>query len=348
MFIKTNDFDKTIEKLKYVFGIHKITVAYELSNDLDTIKDSLLTLLEDKDFKTFKVVVKRSYKKYPGSSMELAATFGSHILKNIKNKKVDVHNPNLEIYVEIRKDFSYIYFEDIVGIGGYPVGVQGKGLLMLSGGIDSPVSGYMAIKRGIKLECIYFEAPPHTSKEARNKVLELARQLSIYNDNYVKVHIINFTEIEEAIYKNIPNDYLITIMRRMMYRISAIIASRSNCKVLVNGESIGQVASQTLNSMSCINEVVKMPVIRPVACFDKLEIIELARKIGTYETSILPFEDCCTIFVPKHPVINPVLSKCYEYEELINYKDMIHTCIKTQEVITVKPNEENSEFEDVL
>ena len=219
---------------------------------------------------------------------------------------------------------------------------------MLSGGIDSPVSGYMAIKRGVKIECIYFEAPPHTSKEARNKVLELARKLSVYNDSYVKVHIINFTEIEESIYKNIPNDYLITIMRRMMYRISAIIASRSNCKVLVNGESIGQVASQTLNSMSCINEVVKMPVIRPVACFDKLEIIGLAKKIGTYETSILPFEDCCTIFVPKHPVINPLLSKCYEYEELINYKDMIHTCIKNREVITVKPNEVNNEFDDVL
>ena len=348
MFIKTTDFDKTIEKLKCVFGIHKMTIAYELSNEMDAIKEGLISLLKDKEFKTFKVVVKRSYKKYPGSSMEIAATLGGHILKNIQDKKVDVHNPDLEVNVEIRKDFSYIYFEDILGIGGYPVGVAGKGLLMLSGGIDSPVSGYMAIKRGVKIECIYFEAPPHTSKEARNKVLELARKLSVYNDSYVKVHIINFTEIEESIYKNIPNDYLITIMRRMMYRISAIIASRSNCKILVNGESIGQVASQTLSSMSCINEVVKMPVIRPVACFDKLEIIELARKIGTYETSILPFEDCCTIFVPKHPVINPVLSKCYLYEELINYKDMIHTCIKNREVITVKPEEENQDFADVL
>lgn len=349
MFIKTNDFSKVISKLQNIFGIHKITVAYELSNDLIEIKNSLIDLLKTKDFQTFKVSVKRSYKNYPGNSMELAAALGAHILKNIPNKQVDVHNPNITVNVEIRKDYSYIYFEDIKGLGGYPVGVAGKGLLMLSGGIDSPVSGYLAIKRGIKLECIYFEAPPHTSKEAKNKVLELARQLSIYNDNYVKVHIINFTEIEEAIYKNIPNDYLITIMRRMMYRISAIIANRSNCKVLVNGESIGQVASQTLNSMSCINETIKMPVIRPVACFDKLEIIELAKKINTYATSILPYEDCCTIFVPKHPVINPNLSKCYEYEELINYKDMIHTAIKNQEVITVKPdNIESKEFEDVL
>lgn len=349
MFIKTNDFSKVISKLQNIFGIHKITVAYELSNDLIEIKNSLIDLLKTKDFQTFKVSVKRSYKNYPGNSMELAAALGAHILKNIPNKQVDVHNPDITVNVEIRKDYSYIYFEDIKGLGGYPVGVAGKGLLMLSGGIDSPVSGYLAIKRGIKLECIYFEAPPHTSKEAKNKVLELARQLSIYNDNYVKVHIINFTEIEEAIYKNIPNDYLITIMRRMMYRISAIIANRSNCKVLVNGESIGQVASQTLNSMSCINETIKMPVIRPVACFDKLEIIELAKKINTYATSILPYEDCCTIFVPKHPVINPNLSKCYEYEELINYKDMIHTAIKNQEVITVKPdNIESKEFEDVL
>lgn len=349
MFIKTNDFSKVISKLQNIFGIHKITVAYELSNDLVEIKNNLIDLLKTKDFQTFKVSVKRSYKNYPENSMELAAALGAHILKNIPNKQVDVHNPDITVNVEIRKDYSYIYFEDIKGLGGYPVGVAGKGLLMLSGGIDSPVSGYLAIKRGIKLECIYFEAPPHTSKEAKNKVLELARQLSIYNDNYVKVHIINFTEIEEAIYKNIPNDYLITIMRRMMYRISAIIANRSNCKVLVNGESIGQVASQTLNSMSCINETIKMPVIRPVACFDKLEIIELAKKINTYATSILPYEDCCTIFVPKHPVINPNLSKCYEYEELINYKDMIHTAIKNQEVITVKPdNIESKEFEDVL
>ena len=344
MFIKTTDFDKTIEKLKCVFGIHKMTIAYELSNDLESIKEALISLLNDKDFKTFKVVVKRSYKKYPGSSMEIAATLGGHILKNIQDKKVDVHNPDLEVNVEIRKDFSYIYFEDILGIGGYPVGVAGKGLLMLSGGIDSPVSGYMAIKRGVKIECIYFEAPPHTSKEARNKVLELARKLSVYNDSYVKVHIINFTEIEEAIYKNIPNDYLITIMRRMMYRISAIIASRSNCKVLVNGESIGQVASQTLESMNCINRVVSMPVIRPLVCMDKTEIIDLARKIGTYETSIQPFEDCCTIFDPKNPVTKPTTKKAEFYESCFDYQKELDTCLNTieTEVVSYEDDKEES------
>lgn len=349
MFIKTTEFEKVIEKLKQVFGIHKITIAYELSNDILEIKKGIISLLENKNFRTFKIAVKRSYKKYPGTSMELASSIGGYVLKNMSGKVVDVHNPDVLINVEIRKDFAYIYFEDILGIGGYPVGVQGKGLLMLSGGIDSPVSGYLAIKRGIKMECVYFEAPPHTSLEARNKVLDLARILAKYNDTYVRVHIINFTEIEEAIYKNIPNDYMITIMRRMMYRISAILANRNNCKVLVNGESIGQVASQTLNSMNCINEVIKIPVIRPVACFDKLEIIDLAKKIGTYDTSILPYEDCCTIFVPKHPVINPVLSKCYEYEELINYKDMIYRAIKNEDVVKVTVNDnENDEFLDVL
>lgn len=349
MFIKTTEFEKVIAKLKQVFGIHKITIAYELSNDILEIKKGIISLLENKNFRTFKIAVKRSYKKYPGTSMELASSIGGYVLKNMAGKVVDVHNPDVLINVEIRKDFAYIYFEDILGIGGYPVGVQGKGLLMLSGGIDSPVSGYLAIKRGIKMECVYFEAPPHTSLEARNKVLDLARILAKYNDTYVRTHIINFTEIEEAIYKNIPNDYMITIMRRMMYRISAILANRNNCKVLVNGESIGQVASQTLNSMNCINEVIKIPVIRPVACFDKLEIIDLAKKIGTYDTSILPYEDCCTIFVPKHPVINPVLSKCYEYEELINYKDMIYRAIKNEDVVKVTVNDnENDEFLDVL
>ena len=218
---------------------------------------------------------------------------------------------------------------------------------MLSGGIDSPVAGYLTIKRGVKIEAIYFESPPHTSIEAKNKVKSLAKKLAIYNNDIV-LHVINFTEIQESIYKNIPHDYLITIMRRMMYRISAIIASKRNAKILVNGESIGQVASQTLTSMNAINEVVSIPVIRPLACFDKLDIIDIAKKIDTYETSILPFEDCCTIFVPKHPVINPQKEKCYEYEELIPYKDLIYEAVKTHEIITIKAHEEENEFKDLL
>ena len=215
---------------------------------------------------------------------------------------------------------------------------------MLSGGIDSPVAGFLGMKRGVKIEAIYFESPPHTSEEAKNKVLSLANILSQYGTT-IKVHVINFTKIQEEIYKNIPHDYLVTIMRRMMYRIAEKIAYHNNAKIIINGESIGQVASQTLSSMAVINEVVKIPVIRPVACLDKLEIISLAKQIGTYETSILPYEDCCTIFVPEHPVINPELTKCLEYEKRIPYEELIKEAIKNETILT---SEIKKEFEDLL
>ncbi len=349
MFIEPNidDFEKVIEKLQKIFGIHEIVIAYKsLDRDLDNIKENVINLIKDKEFKTFKVEVKRSNKKYPVDGMELRKIFGSHILKNKDNIKVDVNNPELVINVEIRLKEVLIYFSSIKGIGGYPVSSLGKGLLMLSGGIDSPVAGYLAMKRGIKLEAIYFESPPHTSERALNKVKALAQKLALYNHN-IKLHIINFTEIQEEIYKNIPHEYLITIMRRMMYRISALVAYNSNAKVLINGESVGQVASQTLTSMNVINEVVKIPVIRPVCCFDKLEIIDLSKKIDTYETSILPYEDCCTIFVPDHPVINPLKEKCYEYEKLIPYEDMIYKAVKSKQTITIS-SLDNREFKDLL
>ncbi len=344
MFIESPNIDNTIKKVSKVFGIHELVMAYKIDTDYDNLKETVKSLVSELNFKTFKVVTKRSDKTYPKTSMEISKEIGGVVLKNVPNIKVDVNNPEITINIEIRSNATYIYMESIKGLGGYPVGTMGKGLLMLSGGIDSPVSGYLAMKRGIKLECIYFESPPHTSLEAKEKVLSLARILKTYNID-MKVHIINLTKIQEAIYKNIPHEYLITILRRMMYRISAIVASKSNCKVLINGESIGQVASQTLTSMSAINEVVNIPVIRPVACFDKLEIIELAKKINTYETSILPFEDCCTIFVPQHPVINPTKEKCLEYEELIPYKELIYEAVKTHEVINIK---DENKYEDLL
>ncbi len=348
MFIEVNDnnYDEVINKLQKVFGIHEIVVAYKsLDKDLLSIEKNILSLIKDKEFHTFKVEVKRSDKSYPIDGMELRKEIGSYILENKDNLKVSVNDPECTINVEIRLKEILIYFETIKASGGYPVSSLGKGLLMLSGGIDSPVSGYLAMKRGIKLEAIYFESPPHTSENALNKVKELAKILAVYN-NDLKLHIINFTEIQEEIYKNIPHEYLITIMRRMMYRISAIIASNNNMKVLINGESIGQVASQTLTSMNAINEVVKIPVIRPLCCFDKLEIIALAKKINTYETSILPYEDCCTIFVPEHPVINPLKEKCFEYEQKIPYEDMIYRAIKNRKTILIKSNDQ--EFKDLL
>ena len=212
---------------------------------------------------------------------------------------------------------------------------------MLSGGIDSPVAGYLAIKRGIKIDAIYFEAIPHTSLDAREKVITLAKKLSKYSDN-IKLHIVPITKLQEEIYQKIDGTYMITILRRMMYRISEEIARKNKNLVLINGESIGQVASQTLTSMNAINEVVKIPVIRPVACFDKLEIIDIAKKINTYNTSILPYEDCCTIFVPKHPVINPKIDKCIEYESKINYEEMIKEAIKDTKTITISTEDEFS------
>ena len=337
MFIETKEIDKVIDKLSYVFGIHSIVIAYKMDNSFDTISSQLLDLLQDKDFNTFKVETKRSDKTYPLDSMEISRKLGGVILKNIANKKVDVHHPELLVNVEVRNDYAYLYLDEYLGCGGYPVGTSGKSLLMLSGGIDSPVAGYMAMKRGLKIECIYFAAPPHTSLDAQDKVLTLAKKLALYNCN-IKVHIINFTEIEEYIYRYLPKDYLITIMRRMMYRITTRLAKKIKAKAIINGESIGQVASQTLDSISCIGCVTDMPVIRPLACLDKLEIIDIAKKINTYETSILPYEDCCTIFVPDHPVINPKKDLCEEYEKQMPYEDMIKKCLDNEEVIKIDIN----------
>ena len=329
MFIYPDEghFDFVLDICKCTFGIHEICIVYELSStDIDYVSKCLIEVLGDYSFESFKVETKRSDKGYSMTSPQISKYLGGVVLKNFKDKKVSVTNPDLVIHVEIRKEHAYIYFAPIKGLGGYPIGSLGKGILMLSGGIDSPVAGYLAMKRGVKLEALYFESPPHTSVEAKNKVLSLAHILSKYGSE-INVHIIPFTQIQEAIYKNIPSDYMVTIMRRMMYRIATRMAYKNKCKIIINGESIGQVASQTLSSMSVINEVTVMPVIRPVACFDKLEIIDIAKKIGTYETSILPFEDCCTIFVPKHPVINPELEKCISYEKLIPYEELINKAI---------------------
>ena len=338
--INDNDFEIIVEKLKKVFGIHSIVICYEVDTNIDTIKENCLNISKDINFKTFKVETKRSNKQFPISSMEFNNIIGGLLLKNIQNIKVDVHNPEYILKIEIRDSKTYIYSKEIAGIGGYPVGVQGKGLLMLSGGIDSPVAGYMAMKRGVKIECVYFESPPHTSLMARNKVIDLVKKLCDYQGE-IKLHIIKFTDIQENIYRNINADYMITIMRRMMYRISTNIMDKRNCKVLINGESIGQVASQTLTSMRVINDVTNYPVIRPVACLDKIEIIEISKKIGTYDISILPYEDCCTIFLPKHPVINPNLDLAIKYENSFDYNVLLEDAIKNIETITV-----NSDYEE--
>lgn len=336
MFIdpKDNDIDEIISITKNIFGIHSIVVAYKIDSSIDIINSSVLEVIKEVDFNTFKVETDRADKSFPINSMDLSRKLGSLILKNTKDKKVDVHNPDYLLKIEIRSDYTYIYTKEIKALGGYPVGVAGKGLLMLSGGIDSPVAGYMAMKRGIKLECIYFESPPHTSPQALNKVKKLVSILNKYQPS-IKLHIINFTEIQESIYKFIDPTYMITIMRRMMYRISEKVMQNREDLVLINGESVGQVASQTLTSMTVINNVTNIPVLRPVACLDKLEIIDIAKKIDTYETSILPYEDCCTIFLPKHPVINPKIEKALEYEKKFDYEALINEAVLKVNTITI-------------
>lgn len=341
-----SELDEVLSRINNIFGIHEYVVAYKVDTDVEGIKANVLNIMKNIKFSTFKVETKRSDKSFPIPSLDFSRQLGGLILKSIDGVKVDVHNPEILLNVEIREFYTYIYTDYHVGLGGYPNGTLGNGILMLSGGIDSPVAGYLTLKRGVKLDCIYFEAIPHTSIEARNKVISLAKKLAKYTSE-IKLHVVPFTEIQEAIYREAEDDYCITIMRRMMYRITEEVAKRNKCMVITNGESIGQVASQTLTSMSVINEVTNMPVIRPVACLDKLEIIDIAKKIDTYDISILPFEDCCTVFVPKHPVINPKLNLCYEYENRFDYKTMIEEAVNNINTIIIT-DEEEKVFEDIL
>ncbi len=344
MYIKCEerDLEEIVSSLQKVFGIHGIVICHK-ANTKDEIFEIALKLLKESGAKTFKVETVRADKSFPIPSMEFSRQLGGYLLKNLE-VKVDVHHPDEIIKVEIRREGNFVYVKETPGIGGYPVGIQGKGILMLSGGIDSPVAGYLALKRGVDVECLYFESPPHTSVEAKNKVITLASILNEYS-GHIKVHVIPFTKLQEEIYKKVDPEYVITIMRRMMYRIAEKVAHERKAKIIINGESIGQVASQTLSSMSVINAVTNMPVIRPVACMDKLEIISLAEKIGTYTTSILPYEDCCTIFLPKHPVIHPNLERVLNFEKNFDFESLVDECVRNKETIT---SFENDEFEDLL
>ena len=337
MFIipKHDDFDDIVSALKDIFGIHEIVIAM-FSEDVSekSIKDISLSLMKDNTSSTFKVVTNRSDKNYPIKSMDMNNIIGGHILKNTKFK-VDVHNPEVTLNIEIRREGVYIYNDKIKGLGGYPVSTLGRGLLMLSGGIDSPVAGYLTIKRGVELYYLYFESRPHTSIEARNKVIALARRLERFNSGG-KLIIVSFTKIQEAIYTNLDPSYLITIMRRKMYTIAERIAKKYHCLAIINGESVGQVASQTLSSMLAVNNVTNYPILRPLCSFDKLDIIEISKKIDTYDISILPYEDCCTVFVPRHPVINPSLKHIYEEESKFDFEPLIEEAIKNIEIVDLK------------
>ena len=334
------DPEEVLEALKRVFGIAAICpvvvtedTGYEqLSREVVAYMDQLYP---DKT-KTFKVSARRARKNYPMQSMELNRELGKDILDAFPSFRVDVHHPDILLQIEIRQKI-YIYSESIPGAGGMPVGTNGKAMLLLSGGIDSPVAGYMIAKRGVKIEAVYFHAPPYTSERAKQKVVDLAKLVARYSGP-IRLHIINFTEIQMSIYEKCPHDELTIIMRRYMMRIAEHLAKKTGGQGLITGESIGQVASQTMQSLAVTNEVCTMPVFRPLIGFDKQEIVDIALKINTYETSILPYEDCCTIFVAKHPVTKPNLNIIKRSEGKLQEKieEMVEEALQTAEVITVE------------
>lgn len=334
------DFDDASEALKRVFGIAGICPVVIVDDEgYEKLSQDIIRYVEqvypDKH-KTFKVNVRRAKKTYPMTSMEANCKLGEDLLNQFSELKVDVHHPDIMLNVEIR-DKIYIYSEIIPGPGGMPVGTNGKAMLLLSGGIDSPVAGYMIAKRGVQIEAVYFHAPPYTSDRAKQKVVDLAKLVAKYSGP-IRLHIINFTEIQLYIYDKCPHEELTIIMRRYMMKIAEEIGRKTGCLALVTGESIGQVASQTVQSLAATNEVCTMPVFRPVIAFDKQEIVDVALKINTYETSIQPFEDCCTIFVAKHPVTKPNINIIKRSEMNLQEKieEMLQTAIETAEVVTAK------------
>ena len=333
------DFDETVESLKTVFGIVGICpVVYTDDNGFEELGKEVIQYLNEvypDTNKTFKVCARRARKNYPLDSLEINSEMGGIILDAFPKMKVDVHHPDIMLNIEIRENI-YIYSEIVPGPGGMPIGTAGKAMLLLSGGIDSPVAGYMISKRGVKIEAVYFHAPPYTNDRAKQKVVDLAKLVSRYSGP-INLHVINFTEIQLYIYDQCPHEELTIIMRRYMMRIAETIALETNCLGLITGESIGQVASQTMHSLASTNEVCTIPVYRPLIGFDKQEIVEISEKINTYETSILPYEDCCTIFVAKHPVTKPNLGIIRKHEKSLEEKidEMVETALSTREIIHI-------------
>lgn len=327
-------------KLADVFGVHSVSIAYEVEKDFDIITQAAVTLMEDVladgKARTFKVQSKRADKRFPMQSLEIDATLGGRLLERFDLLKVDVHKPELIVGVEVRREFAYVYAGAIMGPGGMPVGCNGKAMLLISGGIDSPVAGYMIAKRGVALSAIHFYSYPYTSERARDKVVDLARLVSKYAGP-MDVYLVPFTEIQLAIYEQCPQAETTVLMRRLMMEIAEQVAKNCGAQALITGESLGQVASQTIESLTVTNDAVDMPVFRPLIGFDKEEIVERAKKIGTFETSILPYEDCCTVFVPQHPVTKPTVERLRASEQLVDFAPMIEKAIADAELLKISP-----------
>lgn len=340
IYIHLNDVptEEVVKRLEYVSGISSYSFVVKCSNDLKDIKTTALELMKEianKDI-TFKVETRRANKNYPLHSMEVTKQVAGYVLANHNLLHVDVHNPEVTLHLELKGDSCYLYNSEVRAMGGYPVGVAGKGLLMLSGGIDSPVAGYLAMKQGVEVECIHFESTPLTSIESAQKVIDLVKIMARYAPkNKINLHMVPFKELHMALLDNVPESYNITIMRRMMYRIASKLAEKKDCLCIINGESVGQVASQTLRSMNTINSVTSIPVLRPLCTYDKLDIIAISKKMECFDISIKPFEDCCTVYVPKAPATAPKIDKCKAFEKAFDYEAMVNDAVEHTNSITI-------------
>jgi tRNA uracil 4-sulfurtransferase len=336
--------EEIISRLKGVFGITSFSPAVKVEKDIEVMKDAVLDLFKSlyTPGNTFKITGKRADKTFPLTTDEINNTFGAHLLKNIDGLKVDVKNPDINIQIEIRKEAAYLTCETIRGAGGLPVGSSGKAMLMLSGGIDSPVAGYLSMKRGLEVEAVHFHSPPFTSERSKQKVIDLAEKLSEVS-GFMTLYVVPFTEIQQTIQKQVPDNYTMTVTRRLMLRITDEIRKKYDGLAIITGESLGQVASQTLESMYAINEVTNTPVLRPLITMDKTEIIELSREIGTHDISIRPYEDCCTVFVPSSPKTKPRRDKVHHYESYIDFEPLIEKAVNETEIIHIKPHTKHAE-----
>lgn len=343
------DPEPIIEVCRKIFGIYSMSLAMKVTNDVEDIKEGALQALKDVvDAKTFKVNVRRANKQFPIQSIEMNRILGSHLLRNTEGFTVDVHNPDVEVRVEIRQKATYIYSEVIDGARGLPVGTGGKTLLLLSGGIDSPVAAHYMMKRGVEVEMIHFHSPPFTSERAKQKVLDLTKVLTEFGGP-IKVHLVPFTELQQKIFAETPERYGMTIMRRLMLTIAERVCAKENILSMTTGESLGQVASQTMASMNAINEVTNLPVIRPLVALDKEEIVDVSKQIGTYDISIRPYEDCCTVFVPASPVTNPKREKVIAIESKVDFEAEIEAAINGIEVLEIKEARKQADsFSDLL
>lgn len=351
MYVLLNGEDgiKVSERLKNVFGIQSFSPAVKVEKDITVMKAAALDLFKRlySDGKTFKITGKRSDKKFELDTNEINYEFGGYLLTNIPGLKVDVKNPDINLQIEVRDEAAYLSAETIRGAAGLPVGSSGKAMLMLSGGIDSPVAGYLSMKRGIEVEGVHFASPPFTSERAKQKVVDLTKKLSEVSGQMV-LHIVPFTEIQQMIHKQVPENYTMTTTRRLMLRVTDRLREKNGGLAIITGESLGQVASQTIESMYAINEVTNTPILRPLITTDKTEIMDIAAKINTLEISNLPYEDCCTVFVPSSPKTKPKLEKVQHYESFFDFEPLIDKAVKETETIVVKPNMEQQIEEDLF